>query len=67
MTINLANLKEQVIDMDKFDLNWRFTEERYDILPPQHLEQIKPLSEKAANQLNALIRAIELHAHQPFK
>ena len=67
MTINLANIHNQVVEMSDFDLKWRFTEEKYDVLPDQHLNQIKPLNKEAGNYLDQYIRSIELHADEPFK
>ena len=67
MTINFANIHNQVVEMADFDLKWRFTEEKYDVLPAIHLNQITPLNEEAANYLDQYIRSVELHADQPFK
>jgi hypothetical protein len=67
MSINFNNIFEHVIPMDDFRLKWRFTEETYDKLPDQHLEQIKPLSKEAAKFLNDYIGNCNLHANTPFK
>ncbi|WP_194777641.1 hypothetical protein [Pararhodonellum marinum] len=67
MTINFANIQNPIIEMHDFELKWRFTEEKYDILPASNLDQIKPLSYEAADFLHQYIRSTELHADEPFK
>lgn len=53
--------------MDDFMLKWRFTDERYDLLPDMHLEQLKPLSKNASRFLWDFISEIDLHGNTPFK
>jgi len=47
MTIDFSNIHDHVIEIEVFDLKWRFTEEKYSILPESDLKQIKPLDKKA--------------------
>lgn len=67
MKIGFDNIYEQIIPMDKFRLKWRFTEAKYDKLPEIHLEQLKPLNEKASNFVWDFISDSGLHNHTPFK
>ncbi len=53
--------------MDDFSMKWRFTDANYDLLPPIHLEQLKPLDKKASNFLWSFIASTQLHADVPFK
>ncbi len=53
--------------MDDFVLKWRFTDEKYDKLPDDHLSQLKPLDRKAAIFLWSYISDNSLHEHIPFK
>jgi hypothetical protein len=48
-------------------MKWRFTEEKYDKLPDQHLEQLKPLDTKATKFVWDYISETNLHANVPFK
>jgi hypothetical protein len=50
--------------MEQFALKWRFTDPRYRVLPPVHLEQVKPLSSESARRLRDLI--LPLHEDRPF-
>jgi hypothetical protein len=67
MPIHFDNLNEQVIPMEKFGLAWRFTDEKYTLLPDDHLAQLKPLSKAASRFLWDFIVQIQLHADVPFK
>lgn len=40
------------ISFEDFDLKWRFTEERHNLLPKEELSQIKPLSRIKATYFN---------------
>ena len=53
--------------MDNFQLSWRFTDEKYDKLPDQHLEQLKPFDKQASDFLSAYIDNSNLHNDIPFK
>src|SRR5258708_4441163 len=52
------------IPMEQFSLKWRFTDPRYRILPPVHLEQVKPLSSESSRRLWDL--TLPLHEDLPF-
>lgn len=63
MNIGFDNLHEHIILMDDFVLKWRFTDEKYDKLPHDHLSQLKPLDRKAAIFLWSYISDNSLHEH----
>ena len=67
MSIDFDNIFQHVIPMDDFRLKWRFTEEKYDKLPDQHLDQLKPLDNEAAKFLWDYIAKTNLHNNIPFK
>lgn len=67
MSIDFGNIFQHVIPMDDFRLKWRFTDEKYDKLPDQHLVQLKPLDNEAAKFLWDYIARTNLHNDTPFK
>ena len=67
MNIDFDNIFQHVISVDDFRLKWRFTDEKYDKLPEQHLDQLKPLDNEAAKFLWDYIGKINLHTDTPFK
>jgi hypothetical protein len=67
MEIDFDDIFEHTIPMDQFRLNWRFTDEKYDILPKQHLEQLKPLDKESSKFLWDFIANTNLHNDIPFK
>lgn len=52
------------IPMEQFALKWRFTDPRYRVLPPEHLEQLRPLSSESSRRLWDL--TLPLHGDLPF-
>jgi hypothetical protein len=50
--------------MEQFALKWRFIDPRYRVLPPVHLEQVKPLSPESSRRLWDL--SVPLHGDLPF-
>lgn len=66
MKIDFNNIYDHIISMDKFRMNWRFTDPKYDVLPDIHLNQIKPLDDKAAKFLWDYILFNNLHNDTPF-
>ena len=52
------------IPMEHFALKWRFTDPRYRVLPPVHLEQVKPLSSESSRRLWDM--TMPLHKNLPF-
>jgi hypothetical protein len=50
--VTLENLEQHTIPFDQFKLKWRFTEEKYNILPAHHLEQIRPLDKSASRLIS---------------
>ena len=67
MNVDFENILNYVIPIDGFRLKWRFTDENYDKLPDQHLDQLKPLDSKAAKFLSDYISKTNLHSDIPFK
>lgn len=59
-------LKFATVPMDQFPLKWRFTDPRYDVLPPIHLGQVKPLAPTDARRLWDLICQAAIHRDIPF-
>ena len=56
-----------VITMGDFQLKWRFTEEKYDILPQTHLNELKPLNKKGSLYLSNYLSTCNVHSQVPFK
>lgn len=52
--------------MNDFRLKWRFTEEKYDRLPEEHINQLQPLDYEAAKFLWEYIGQANLHDDTPF-
>lgn len=67
MKIDFTNIDKHIIPVSEFGLKWRFTEEKYDVLPNIHLDQLKPLDNQAAMFLSSYISKVDLHADAPFK
>jgi hypothetical protein len=67
MNVDFDSISEHVISMDNFPLKWRFTEEKYDKLPVEHVRQIKPLDKEASQFLWEFIIQSNLHDDVPFK
>ena len=67
MKIGFDNIAEHIIRMDDFRLKWRFTDPKFGQLPPQHLEQLKPLDEDASKFLWDYVSQVDLFAHMPFR
>jgi hypothetical protein len=61
------NIFDHVVSMENFQLSWRFTDEKYDRLPDQHLDQLKPLDKAASDFLWSFISNTDLHRDIPFK
>ena len=56
--VTLENIEQHTLPFDQFELKWRFTEEKYNVLPPHHLEQIRPLDKPASKMLNDMTNAM---------
>ena len=67
MSIGFEDLSKHAISMNDFGLKWRFIEEKYNKLPNQHLEQLKPLDDEAARFLWDYIVMTNLHHEIPFQ
>ena len=64
--VSFDNIKNHVIEINEFQLKWRFTEKEYNILPKEHLNQLKPLDKEASKFLEDFISDINLHESIPF-
>ena len=67
MAIDFNNITEDVIPMNQFRLNYRFTNDKYEKLPNLHLDQLKPLGKKGARFLWDYTIQSNLHGNAPFK
>lgn len=67
MNIDFDNINEHIISLDNFGLKWRFTEDKYDKLLEQDLDQLKPLDSEASKFLSEYIVKANLHNDTPFK
>ena len=67
MKVNFENIHEHTIPLEDFRLKWRFTDDKYDTLPDQHLELLRPLDKAAAKFLSDYIDTTGLHDDIPFK
>lgn len=65
--IDFDDLGNHIIPMESFGLKWRFTEENYDVLPENHIDQMKPLDADAAKFLWDYTMSVGLHDNIPFK
>ena len=65
--ISFDNIKEHIIDLNDFQLKWRFTDTNYNLLPEAHLEQLMPLNKEASTFLWRHIMIVDLHKDIPFK
>ena len=67
MKIDFDNIFDHIISINNFQLSWRFTDDNYDKLPDQHLDQLKPLDKAASEFLWGFISNTGLHNDIPFK
>jgi hypothetical protein len=67
MNVDFENILSHTIRLDNFELKWRFTDEKYDRLPDNHLELLRPLDKVGAKFLSDYISAVNLHGDIPFK
>lgn len=66
MSISFQNIDDHIIQMNDFDLSWRFTEAEYNVIPLEHLELIKPFDKSGSKFLNNFISQTNLHKSMPF-
>jgi hypothetical protein len=64
--IDFQNIAENRIELNEFQIKWRFTDPLYNQLPAEHLEQLTPLNKEASNFLWNYISESGLHQHEPF-
>ena len=67
MRIGFDNINEHIVKIDDFQLKWRFTEEKYDLLPELHLKELSPLDKTASKFLSDYISNSTLFDNTPFK
>lgn len=67
MKVSFENLNDCFTLIENFRLKWRFTDERYNILPTIHIEQLKPLNCEGSEFVWDFISKSGLHNHTPFK
>jgi hypothetical protein len=67
MKIGFDNIKDFVMPVEQFSMNWRFTEKNYDKIPDLHLDQLKPLNKIASEFIWDFIQNNKLHDDTPFK
>lgn len=65
--MTFSDLDKHIIPMTEFTLKWRFTEEEYDYLPEQHLNELKPLNKAGAEFLSDYIHDCKIHSELPFR
>lgn len=65
--MNFDDIDKSIISMDNFTLNWRFMDERYGVIPSDHLSELKPLDEAASNFLDTFLSRTHIHLQVPFK
>lgn len=65
--IGFNNITDNLIDINSFNLKWRFTDPKYTNLPTEHLNQLKPLNKKASKFLWDYIINTKIHSDIPFK
>ncbi len=65
--MTFEDLNKHIIPMTEFTLKWRFTEEKYDLLPEQHISELKPLDKTGAEFLADYLDNCLIHSNEPFK
>nr|NQU91175.1 DUF2947 family protein [Bacteroidota bacterium] len=65
--MDFNNIDIHIISIHDFPLNWRFTDEKYNLLPDDHLGELKPLDREASNYLDDFIIKSTLLDQHPFK
>jgi hypothetical protein len=65
--MTFEDLNKHIIPMTEFTLKWRFTEEKYDCLPEQHLNELRPLDKAGAEFLADYLSNCKIHSEFPFK
>ncbi|WP_196294104.1 hypothetical protein [Hymenobacter ruricola] len=67
MNVNFDNIYEHIISINDSHLKWRFTEDKFNKLPNEHLHQVNPLDKAASRFLWEFIMQTNLHDDIPFK
>jgi hypothetical protein len=55
------------IPMKDFARKWRFIDPKYDVLPPDHLTQVRPLNAQSAETIGQFTGDSDLHRDFPFR
>ena len=65
--VDFDNIYKHIISLENFSLKWRFNDEKYNKLPKEDLDQLKPLDKDASLFLWNFIADNNLHNDIPFK
>lgn len=65
--MTFKELHKHIIPMAEFTLKWRFKKDKYNLIPEQHLTELKPLDKTGAKFLNDYINSCRVHSQLPFK
>tara|TARA_R110002072_G_scaffold302301_1_gene484650 strand:+ start:54 stop:569 length:516 start_codon:yes stop_codon:yes gene_type:complete len=65
--MTFEDLYKHIVPMTEFSLKWRFTEEKYDLLPEEHIAELKPLDGSGAQFLADYLENCLIHSNEPFK
>jgi len=58
--INILELSKDTTSIEEFNLRWRFTEEKYNLLSPEDLSKIHPLNEDGTKVLDSTIDSLDI-------
>lgn len=64
--VTLDTIENYTTPMERFPLRWRFTDEEYNVLPPVHLAQVRPLEPEAARLLWSMTITLGIHEGTPY-
>lgn len=64
--MNFCEIDKHIIPLEKFNLYWRFTDEKYDLLSDDQLQEIKPFGKEASLFLNNFLVEKNIHNQLTF-
>jgi len=64
--VTLDTIENYTMPMERFLLKWRLTEANYNVLPPVHLAQVRPLEPEAARLLWDMTITLGIHEGTPY-
>ncbi len=65
--MTFKELDKHIIPMEEFMLKWRFTDEKYDLLPENHVVELKPLDRIGSEFLADYLTDCRVHSQLPFQ